>query len=328
VPGAIRHLNPMSEPANQNGNSHPLADLYVAQGHKTISTMGVLWVGVGRFSLTSVPFATKVAATQEEVDEMLRASGKWAAVFPVSLATGIHSGAFWVRNSDYNDQDLQRQFRQHVRRSSKTCHVRPIDWVMLRRKGRACNIDTLIRHGSAFSHAMAQSTTWERFCDTASAMPDLEAWGCFHGEELLAYLIAWVDGGTCEALMLHRSEAATQFRATHLLFYEFTHAVIRRPGISGVTMGREWLPQRLSLAQFKKHAGYQIESMRLAVVLHPAWRPLLGNINTRVALRFLRRLTAGLSAKVDNLEILAAAACTRLESHSAARTRAGRRVRL
>jgi hypothetical protein len=114
--------------------------------------------------------------------------------------------------------------------------------------------------------------------------------------------------------MMHRSESASPFGATHLLIHDFTHATMRRPDIFAVTMGREWFPPRASLSQFKKHAGYHAEAIQLAVVLHPEARWILGSVITRRVLRLLRTVTLNLSARFDSLEALEAAAATRLPS--------------
>ena len=296
--------------------SHPLGRFYAALGHATHSALGVLWIDVGRFSLTSVPYADTVEATQEDVDALLWQSGKLAAVFPTPLATGVESTAFWVRGREYGRQSLQRQFFQHVRRGAKECEVRSIDWATLRTKGRACTIDTLARRG-ILSSPTIQATGWERMCEAGAAVAGLEAWGCFHGDDLLAYLISWSQGETCEALIMHRAEAAGPLRATNLLLYEFTRLICQRPELESVSMGRDWLPTHLSIARFKSHAGYQAEPIRVAVVLHPAVRRVLGHASTRAALALLRQLTGHRSAAIDNLEILAAAAVTQVPSRSA-----------
>ena len=293
---------------------HPLAELFEASGHKTFSAMGVLWIDAGRHSIISVAHTETVLATKEEVDALLRKSNKLAAIFTTPLATGVKSSTFWVRTRDYGTRHLQRQFRQHVRRSAKDCHVRPLDWDTLQRRGIGCNIDTFQRRGEA-SNPLASRTGWDKFCQVAASVSGLEAWGCFHGETLLAYLIARSKKDVCEALMMHRSDSASRFGAAHLLFHDFTRAAMRRPDISGVTMGREWFPPRFSLSQFKNHAGYQAEEIQLAVVLNPKIRGILGNAVTRNALRLLRAVTRGCTARFDSLETLEAAAATKLPSH-------------
>jgi len=290
---------------------HHLEELFKASGHKTYSAMEVLWIDAGRLSIISVPSTAPVSATKAEMDRLLRKSGRMTAIFPTSFATGIKSCTFWVRDREYGLHSLQRQFRQHVQRAAKDCSVRALDWDTLRSKGRNCHAMSLQRRGAAASPAESQAD-WERFCEVGASIPGLELWGCFHGRDLLAYLIAHSGGGVCEAFDLQRSEAALSFRAVHLLFYEFTAAMIQRPEISGVTMGREWFPSRPSLSQFKKHAGYQSEEIQLAVVLHPAIRLAVGNVLTRRMLRFLRTATRNFTAQFDSLEALEAAAATRL----------------
>lgn len=292
---------------------HPLAELFEASGHKTYSAMGVLWIDAGRHSIISVAHTETVLATKEEVDALLRKSNKLAAIFTTPLATGVKSSTFWVRTRDYGTRHLQRQFRQHVRRAATDCDVRPLDWDTLRRRGIGCNIDTFQRRG-ATSNPLANQTGWSRFCQVAASVPGLEAWGCFHGENLIAYLIARSKKDVCEALMMHRSDSASRFGAAQLLFHDFTRATMQRPGISGVTLGREWFPPRFSLSQFKKHAGYHAEEIQLAVVLNPKVRGILGNAVTRNALRLLRAVTRGYTARFDSLETLEAAAATTLPS--------------
>lgn len=290
---------------------HPWADMFEAHGHKTYSAMGVLWIDAGRLSLISFPSATPVAATTEEVDDLLRKSRRMMAIFPTSTATGIQSGAFWVRDRAYGLHSLQRQFRQHVQRAARDCCVRPLDWQTLRSKGRGCHIDSLQRRGVTSSSAMNQAA-WDRCCEVGTSVSGLEPWGCFHGRDLLAYLITHSVGGVCEAFMLHRSAAALPFRAVHLLFYEFTRAIMQRPETTAITLGRDWFPPNPSLSQFKRHAGYHTEGLQLAVVLNPSVRPFLGNAITRKTLGCLRTLTRNYSARFDALESLEAAARTRL----------------
>ena len=294
---------------------HPFAELFEAQGHRTYSAMGVLWIEAGRLSVISVPSTAPVNTTKEEMDRLLRKSRRVMAIFPTSCATGIKSGTFWVRDHAYGLHSLQRQFRQHVQRAAKDCAVRALDWDTLRSKGLNCYANSLQRCGAAASPAASQAG-WDRFCEVGASISGLEPWGCFYGGELLAYLIAHSGGGVCEAFILHRSEAALTFRAVHLLFYEFTRAMIQRPGITAVTVGREWFPPHPSLSQLKKHAGYDTEEIQLAVVLNPAFRLVLGNVVTRKALRLLRAVTRNYSARFDSLEALEAAATTRLPSCS------------
>jgi hypothetical protein len=159
---------------------HPWTKLSEAQGHRTYSAMGALWIDEGRFSLISLPSTTPVTASKEEVNQLLRKSRKLVAIFSTSLATGTPSGTFWVRDRDYGLHRLQRQFRQHVRRATKDCCVHLLDWDTLRAKGRNCEIFSLQRRGAAGRPTMSQ-TGWDRFCKAGASIAGLEPWGCFQG---------------------------------------------------------------------------------------------------------------------------------------------------
>jgi hypothetical protein len=162
----------------KNENRHPWADLFEAQGHKTYFAMGVLWIDAGRLSLISLPSTTPVAATREEVAELLRKSRRLMAIFPTSLTTGIPSGTFWVRDRDYGPQSLQRQFRQHVQRAAKLCSVRPLELDTLCSKARNCTIDSLQRRGPTLNPIVRESG-WKRFCEVSARVSGLEAWVVF-----------------------------------------------------------------------------------------------------------------------------------------------------
>jgi hypothetical protein len=294
---------------------HPLTDFYQALGHQTHSAFGVLWIDVGRFSLTCVPCSSLIETTQEEMEDLLRRARRLAAVFPTPEPTGIAGGTLWVRDRDYSAQSLQRQFRQHVRRGEKQCVVRPIDWETLRVHGSECNLDTLDRRGVRASPIQTPAG-WNRVCDAGARAEGLEAFGCFHEERLIAFLIAWTRGGLCAGLVMHRSQAAEPLRGAHLLFHEFTKHQMRREGIRGVSLGRIMLPPQHSLEQFKRHAGYQVEPIQVAAVLHPLVRGPLGNAVTRGALRRLHGLAGERLAVLDNLAVLDAAAATHLPHRS------------
>lgn len=304
-------LPPIPETSVMPVADHPLAEFYQALGHQTQTAFGVLWIDVGRFSLTCVPCSSLIEASREEVDGLLRQTRRLAAVFPTPEPTGIAGGTLWVRDRDYGPHSLQRQFRQHVRRGERSCVVRPVDWETLRTGAGECNFDTLRRRGIRESPILTP-TGWSRVCEAAARVEGLEAFGCFHDTRLIAFLIAWNRGDNCAGLVMHRSQAAEELRGAHLLFHEFTRTMMRREGLTGVSLGRIMLPPQHSLEQFKRHAGYQVEPIQVAAVLHPAVRGPLGNAVTRAALRRLRQWAGDRLPPLENVAVLDAAAATRL----------------
>jgi len=298
-------------PAGGCERAHPLAGLYAALGHRVVSSLGATWIDVGRFSMTPVPYAGPVEATREDCEALLRQAGRWVAVFPTTIPTGITSGAYWVRDRDYGLSSLQKQFRQHVRRGMQSCAVRPLDWETLRKLGLGCNLETMQRRGVEGSLVTTQAG-WDRVCEVAADVEGLEAFGCFHGDQLLAFLISWTHANVCEGLLLHRMRAGDQRRASHLLYYEFTRMMCQREALTGVTMGRHWLPPHRSIDQFKRHAGYQVEPIQVAAVLRPSLRGVLASPITRSALRQMRRWAGTRLAVLDNVLILDVAVATQL----------------
>ena len=100
--------------------------------------------------------------------------------------------------------------------------------------------------------------------------------------------------------------------AAHVLAYGFTWLMISRPEIRCVTLGRGWFPPEESVSQFKRHAGYVEEPLRLGVVLNPRWATVLSHRYSRSLFRGIEVLTGSrLNLKRDAV-LLDAAAATRL----------------
>jgi len=72
------------------------------------------------------------------------------------------------------------------------------------------------------------------------------------------------------------------------------------------------LPPQRSLEQFKQHAGFQVEPVRIAAVLHPLVRPVLSSSFTRGLLRKLGQWVGPRLPVLDNVAVLDAAAATQL----------------
>lgn len=300
-----------------SATEHPLAEFYQALGHQTYSALGVLWTSIGRFSMMPVPCTISVAATQEDLDELLRASGRLAAVFPTRELTGVESCEFWVRNRDYGANVLQAQFRQRVKQGSKNCVVRQIDWETLRLRGMECNTDSMKQRGMSMSFTLTQQG-WNRVCETAARVPGLEVFGCFHDERLVSFLIAWIPEDICHGVLMYRSRLGDTLRASHLLHYEFTRLVCARSDVRAVTLGRAWFPPRPSIDSFKRHAGYQVEPIRVAAMLNPTVRPLLGHSLTRTMLRSLGQFAGDRLGLLERTAVLDAAAVTQLPRRATA----------
>ena len=292
-------------------NDHPLAPFYRALGHKVWSRHGVLWADAGRFSLMSVPCNQKLTPTKKEIQDLLRLSGRMIAVFPTTKSTGVTVTDFWLRDKNYSLDSLQRQFRQHVIKNEETCDVRLISWEELSHIGLNVNRNTMERRGSKV-HKCIRPEDWKQICAVASAIKNLDVFGCFYGGDLTSYLVSWVRNDYCQGIMLHRDSKYNHLGAGNSLVYGFTNHMIHRPEINSVSMGRGWFPIVESLDRFRRHAGYFDETIRLGVVLNPRWEMVLGS---RMTHHFLEKLTAWTGGRLNlknDLEVLQAAAITQL----------------
>lgn len=296
---------------NSEESKHPLEALYRAMGHRVIHRDGVLWIDIGAFCLMTLPSVVPVSTSLSGIGDLLRESHRLAAVFRADRPCGFESHAYYVRDKNYGPASLQRQYRQNLNRGLETCRTRAMSWDELRDQGIKVNADMMRRRGvrpGVFSDPAA----WGRICRIASEIPQLNVLGCFCRGELAAYVISWTDQGVCEGIMAHWSDQFPDARPAHVIYYEFTREMISRSEVTAVTVGRGALPLKPTLDRFKRHAGYQVETIPLGVVLHPRWAKL---IQSRLSLGVLDCLRGWVGKRLpilENAEVFKVAALTRL----------------
>jgi hypothetical protein len=293
------------------GPDHPLTAFFRSLGHCTWSRFGSLWIDAGRFSLVTIPCNVVVEASSADLSRLLRDTGRLVAVAVSPAGTGVASSDFWMRDRGYSLASLQRQFRQQVIRHGPDCDVRVVPWDELGRCGLAVNRDTMERRGLKMQRCTS-ATGWAEICAVAADVPGLEATGCFIAGSLAAFLVSWTVGGACYGLIMHRDSRFRATGAANVMVYEFTRAMLSRPGVGEVTLGRGWFPAEPTIDRFKRHAGYVEEPLQLAVTLHPRWERLLQSPLTHAVMRAADVLTARRTTLRADLEVLRAAAITRL----------------
>lgn len=296
-----------------DGRDHPLTAFFRSMGHRTWSRCGTLWIDAGRFSLVTIPCNVVVQASQRDVSQLLRDSGRLVALAVIADATGVDSSDFWMRDRTYSLESLQRQFRQQVVRHGPECDVRVVPWDELGSCGLRVNQDTMERRGLKM-HRCTSATGWAEICAAAADVPGLEATGCFVAGTLAAFLVSWTVGGACYGLIMHRDSRFRAMNAANVMVFEFTRMMLARAGVGGVTLGRGWFPAEPTIDRFKRHAGYVEERLQLAVTLHPRWGRLLQSPLTEAVMQAADALTARRTTLGADLEVLRAAALTRFSS--------------
>lgn len=243
--------------------------------------------------------------SRRELQGVLRQSGRWAVLANTTHPTGYETSAFVVRDKGYGLHSLQQQFRRHVQRHAASCEVRPLSWPELATRGWRVNRNALARVGYR-SSALVDPVKWAALCGEADRV-GFEAWGCWCDGELAAYITLLTVGGVTEGYLMNWDDRYREVRPACALYFGFTQAVIARPGITAITVGRQALPAHPGVDRFKRHAGYVEEKVPLAVVLHPTverwlpWRAVAW-----LCLAWHRRF--GRPGVLANAEVLAAAA--------------------
>lgn len=297
--------------------SHPLTAFFQGLGYRVEQAGGLPWREAGALAWMAEPSGAVPQGGIPETRALLRRTHKLAAIFCTAQPSGKTVPLFTVADKAYGPQSVQRQFWQHVRRGRAVGDVRPLSWEEWREAGLACDLATLGRRGgSAQDHPLLDPIQRRHVAEVAAATPGLEIYGCFAASALVAYLVCWVHHGVGEGLVMHWSDHDSGLRASHLLYYEATCLLLARPDVEQVRIGRQSVPGKHSLDQFKRHAGYREMPCHVGVLIHPWLAPFLENPLSSQLLRWLRHRWPRLAA----LEVLELAWPTYRALKAAART--------
>lgn len=279
-------------------------------GHAVHERDGVCWVEVGRLSVMAVPSTQAINLSPAAVDDVLRDTGRLAATYVSAEGRGVPAAAWWVRDPDYGLGSVQRQFRQNLSRGRNLVTVRRLANDEFRRLGFTVHCESVAaRHGSAPPTTLPDG--WNQLCDLLADDERFDAIGCCVDGSLAGYIVSLTLDGECMGLLADCAPRFEAARPAHWLYHRFAAEMIRRPGVKGVTVGRQGIPARPSLDAFKRHAGYDPEPIRVAAVLHPRWRGGLELAPVRGLLRRAARVLGGRAGTLENVMLLDAAVATR-----------------
>lgn len=286
-----------------------LRDFYEAWGSRAIAAGGTVWFAAGSFSLVSTPTMLLPDVRDQDVRSLLWKTGKLAAVYGASRSEGTTVPVSVLRDKAYDAGSLQRQFRQHVVRASKTLEARECSWGEWETAAARCDEQTLARRGIAgpSSHPLSSREGRRKVVAVAERIPGLRIQACWLDDQIAAYLVHLTMGSVCEGLMVHRCDGDTAHPtrdASHLVYYTFAREAMARPEIRLVCVGRQSVPPKSDLAGFKRHAGFEEVAYPLRFRLHRMIAPVIEN---RVGAGVLRAVRAALSSRVPalrNLEVM------------------------
>ena len=255
-------------------NIEGLRQFYRLAGFRVARTSTADYLVPGNRIYHGFPIGPMPPPTPDEIAALCHHPGILGVEVINDRALGVPGGLWTQRDRSYGMQSLQRQFRQHVERAETTQTVREIDFDDLHRLGLECNRETLRRqHRDDLYFSTDQR--WRQLCDAGRKSPGAGVFATFAGGELTTYMVYFIVGDTCYGLFSKSRNQARNTGANHLLYFVYTHTMIRRPSIVAVTTGLQTMPPLATVDRFKRHAGYTLEPHHTAVFLRPWFRELL-----------------------------------------------------
>jgi hypothetical protein len=265
-------------------NIEGLREFYRLAGFRVARTSTADYLARGNRIYHGFPIGPTPLPTAEEIAALCRHPGILGVEVINDRGLGVPGGLWAQRDRSYGMRSLQRQFRQHVERAGTTQTVREIDFDDLHRWGIVSNRETVRRHHRDDPYFSSEQR-WKQLCDAGRQSPGAGVFATFAAHELTAYLVYFIVGDTSCGLFAKSLNQARQTGANHLLYFAYTQALIRRPGIAAVTTGVQAVPPFVTVDRFKRHAGYTLEPHHTAVFLRPWFGGLLRSHLAAAALR-------------------------------------------
>lgn len=248
-----------------------IASFYQRREHCVVTTASCWWYDPyhNKRVYSPVPANRLLSPSPQEVEQFFRScSGAYAIRFlsPCSSEKGKPS-CILTRRAPYGLECLSGNVRSKIRRGSRWCQIRQLDFVELTRSAERALYDTMQRHG--------QVPTGLGIDEGLQDCAAFQAWGAFVEGTLASYIVT-LQVDDCAEIIIGRSVSALlKYYPNNALVFAVTHDLLARPGVSMVSYGLESLVSHESLDQFKLSMGFQREQVRQRVVFRPWLRALL-----------------------------------------------------
>lgn len=267
-----------------------MLEFYGRAGFRVATTPGAHWYVPGRRFWKSFPCAAPVDPAPGDLAALARAEGVLGVEYFNDRGAGVRTGLWTLRDARYSLDSLQRQHRRHVERGLERAAVREIAFDELAHAGLEANRQWLARTRHDDPH-LADPARWRALCDAGARTSGAFAFATLDvAGRAEAYLVGFVAGPVAYGLVSKSLDAARATGANHALYFAYAQAMIRRPGIEAVTLGLQTLPAQPGVERMKRHAGFSLEGVDLALVLRPAFRAIVSSGAARLAVRAGERL--------------------------------------
>jgi hypothetical protein len=298
-------------------NVEGLREFYRLAGFRVARTSTADYLVPGNRLYHGFPIGPKPVPAPDEIAALCHHPGILGVEVINDAGIGVPGGLWAMRDGSYGMRSLQRQFRQHVEHAQSNQTVKEIDFDDLYRRGLECNRETLRRQRRDDLY-FSSDRRWRQLCDAGRQSPGAGVFATFAADELTAYMVYFIVGDTCYGLFSKSRTQARKTGANHLLYFAYTQAMIRRPGMTGVTAGLQTMPPLATVDRFKRHAGYTLEPHHTAVFLRPWFRQLVQSRLAATALRLSARVF-GPTDGINRVQAMREATRVRMSDLTAAR---------
>ena len=256
-------------------------------GYKVLETPNSVWIGPTYGFFNRMPLYETTPPQAQELEFLFnqhRTLGINYAAEPGSKGKISHN--YFVRDQNYNVNNLSKNCRRNVQKGLNNCQVRPMSFDELHRLGMPLNLDTFGRQGRS-EQLFHNADQWKRLCRAGEELDQIEAWGAFVQDELGAYIITSRLGNVVSVLYSHSRTSLLAFHPSPALYFSVIQTMMQTPGVEAVYNGAEWLTTSKGLDRFKQGLGFIAEPVVFVLQLRPLANRLLLNRGVRSAISAL-----------------------------------------
>jgi hypothetical protein len=263
------------------------AKFYTSVGNKVLETPHGVWIGPRHGFFIRLPFYDITPPQEQELEFLFnqrRILGINYAAAPGCKGKISHN--YFVRDHNYNMNNLNTNCRRNVQKGLNCCQIRPMSFDELYRLGMPLNLDTLCRQGRS-DRLISNPDQWKRLCRAGEELEQIEAWGAFVQGELGSYIITTRLGPVVSVLYSHSRTSLLASRSSPALYFSMIQTLMQRAGVEAVYNGAEWLTTSMGLDRFKQGMGFIAEPVVFVTQLRPLASRLLLNRGVRYAISSL-----------------------------------------
>ena len=256
-------------------------------GYKVLETPNSVWIGPTYGFFNRMPLYETTPPQKQELELLFnqhRTLGINYAAAPGGKGKISHN--YFVRDQNYNINNLSTNCRRNVQKGLNNCQIRPMSFDELHRLGMPLNLDTLGRKGRS-EQLFHNPDQWKRLCRAGEELDQIEAWGAFVQDELGAYIITSRLGNVVSVLYSHSRTSLLVFHPSPALYFSLIQTMMQTPGVEAVYNGAEWLTTSKGLDRFKQGLGFIAEPVVFVLQLRPLANRLLLNRGVRSAISSL-----------------------------------------